>query len=101
MVIEPSHDQYLSHNLPPSHDQYKMVEMVDGEISNQQEKEEEEEEKGRGKYKCGRCGQPKVNHVCLFEEEVYQNDDQFHQFFKSVKTTSTQVRERENENEMR
>jgi hypothetical protein len=34
---------------------------------------------GRGKYRCGRCGQPKVNHDCPFVADI------------STRSTSTQV----------
>lgn len=32
------------------------------------EQQSSADKKGRGKYKCGRCGAPKVNHVCAFAE---------------------------------
>lgn len=30
----------------------------------------EKKEKNRGNYRCGRCGKPKVNHVCAFVDAV-------------------------------
>ena len=30
----------------------------------------DKKEKNRGNYRCGRCGKPKVNHVCAFVDAV-------------------------------
>lgn len=38
--------------------------------SSKKDREKDKDNSARGNYRCGRCGQPKVNHVCEFVDAV-------------------------------
>lgn len=44
-----------------------MQELLQSKIEDTTKEIENEKKINRGKYKCGRCGQPKQNHICPFE----------------------------------